>query len=217
VAATAAPKEPTLDVSGVESLFKLDKAKLWKGSVFPKTEGTNGLVSGSAAYWQMLKGLPDEAPKAWASLRDQLAGLNARAAWFAAKEGDVALRDAKREYGRRSPYQIPRIKGTYALHQLRLLLGNETFLKAMDAAFTANANRDVTAEELVASLSRAAGATWRPSWLRGSRRRDSPTRRSRPGRRRTATPGPCRSSSPSRARRTTSSGAWRSTLAGSAS
>jgi hypothetical protein len=156
-AATPAPKEPTLDVTGVESLFKLDKAKLWRGSVFPKTEGTNGLVSGSAAYWQMLKGLPDETPKAWTSLRDQLAGLNARAAYFAAKEGDVSIREAKREYSRRSPYQIPRIKGTYALHQLRLLLGNETFLKAMDAAFTANANRDVTAEQLVAALSNSAG------------------------------------------------------------
>ncbi len=156
-AAKPAPKEPTLDVTGVESLLKVDKAKLWKGSVFPKTEGTNGLVSGSAAYWQMLKGLPDEAPKAWTSLRDQLAGLNARAAYFAAKEGDVSIREAKREYGRRSPYQIPRIKGTYALHQLRLLLGSETFLKAMDAAFTANANRDVTAEQLVTALSKAAG------------------------------------------------------------
>ena len=144
-------------MTGVESLFKLDKARLWKGSVFPKTEATNGLVSGSAAYWQILKALPEDAPKAWPALRDQLAGLNARAAYFAAKEGDVSIREAKREYSRRSPYQIPRIKGTYALHQLRLLLGNETFLKAMDAAFTANANRDVTAEELVAALSKSAG------------------------------------------------------------
>ncbi len=155
--AAAAAKEPALDLAGVEDRFKLDKEKLWKGSVFPKTDGENGLISGSAAYWQILKALPDEAPKAFTSLRDQLAGLNARAAYFAAKEGDVSIREAKREYGRRSPYQIPRIKGTYALHQLRLLLGNETFLKAMDAAFTANANRDVTAEQLVAALSKGAG------------------------------------------------------------
>jgi hypothetical protein len=152
-----APKDPALDLTGVEGLLKLDKAKLWKGSVFPKTDAENGLVSGSAAYWQMLKGLPEEAPKAWTSLRDQLAGLNARAAYFAAKEGDVALKEARREYGRRSPYQIPRIKGTFALHQLRLLVGNETFLKAMDAAFTANAGRDVTTAEIVAALSKGSG------------------------------------------------------------
>ncbi len=156
-AATAAPKEPTLDLGAVEAFLKVDKARLWRGSVFPRTEGTNGFVSGSAAYWQVLKGLPEDAAKAHASLRDQLAGLNARVAYFAATEGDVAIRDAKREYGRRSPYQIPRIKGTFALHQLRLLLGNETFLAAMDAAFTANAGRDVTAAELVAALSKGAG------------------------------------------------------------
>ena len=38
-----------------------------------------------------------------------------------------------------------------------LLLGSETFLKAMDAAFTANAGRDATASELVAALSKGAG------------------------------------------------------------
>jgi hypothetical protein len=152
-----APKEAKLDVGAVEALLKIEKSKLWKGSVFPKTEGTNGLVSGSAAYWRMLEGLPEDAAKAHGSLRDQLASLNARAAYFAATEGDVAIREARREYGRRSPYQIPRIKGTFALHQLRLLLGNDSFLKAMDAAFTANSGRDVAAEEIVSALSKGAG------------------------------------------------------------
>jgi hypothetical protein len=153
----AAPKEPALDVTAIEERLAYDAAKLWKGSVFPATEGTNGLVSGAAAYWRLLKGLPKEPAKAIASVRDDLAGLNARAAWFAAKEGDVAIREATREYGRRSPYQIPRIKGTFALHQLRLLLGNEKFRAATDAAFTANAGREMSAEELVAALSKGAG------------------------------------------------------------
>ncbi len=152
-----APKEPALDVSSVEALLKPDRTKLWKGSVFPKTEGTNGLVSGSAAYWQILRGLPEDAAKAHATLRDQLASLNTRAAYLAAKEGDVAIREATREYGRRSPYQIPRIKGTFALHQLRLFVGNEKFFAAMNAAFTANSGREVTAGELVAALSKGAG------------------------------------------------------------
>ena len=155
--AADAPKEPALDVSAVAALLSPDKAKLWKGSVFPKTEGTNGLVSGAAAYWRILKALPDDPAKAFASVRDELSSLNARAAYFAAAEGDVAIREAAREYGRRSPYQIPRIKGTFALHQLRLLLGNEKFLAATDAAFTANAGREVTAAELVAALSKGAG------------------------------------------------------------
>ncbi|HQN07241.1 MAG TPA: C45 family autoproteolytic acyltransferase/hydrolase [Thermoanaerobaculia bacterium] len=166
--AAAAPKEPALDVTAVEERLAYDATKLWKGSVFPKTEGTNGLVSGAAAYWRLLKGLPKEPARAFASVRDELAGLNARAAWFAAKEGDVAIREATREYGRRSPYQIPRIKGTFALHQLRLLLGNERFRAATDAAFTANAGREVTAEELVATLSKGAGrdvASFLAPWI----------------------------------------------------
>lgn len=155
--AAPAPKEPSLDVTAVEERLKYDKARLWRGSVFPKTEGTNGLVSGAAAYWRILKGLPDDPAKAYASLRDELSPLNARAAYFAAKEGDVAIREATREYGRRSPYQIPRIKGTFALHQLRLLLGNERFRAATDAAFTANAGREASAAELLAALSKGAG------------------------------------------------------------
>ena len=155
--AAPAPKEPALDVTAVEERAKYDAAKLWKGSVFPATEGTNGLVSGAAAYWRILKGLPDDPAKAFGSLRDELAGLNARAAYFAAKEGDVAIRAATREYGRRSPYQIPRIKGTFALHQLRLLLGNEGFRAATHAAFTGNGGREVTAEGLVQALSKGAG------------------------------------------------------------
>ncbi|MCL4807247.1 MAG: hypothetical protein KJ062_05550 [Thermoanaerobaculia bacterium] len=153
----AAVKGPALDVTAVEERLKAPKARLWKGSVFPKTEAENGLLSGSAAYWRLLEGLPADPAKAFASLRDDLAALNARAAWFAAKEGDVAIREAKREYARRSPYQIPRIKGTFALHQLRLLLGNDVFFRAMDAAFTANAGRDVTTAQLVSALSKAAG------------------------------------------------------------
>jgi len=156
-APAAAPQEPALDVSAVAERLTYDRARLWKGSVFPKTDGTNGLVSGAAAYWRALRGLPEDPAKAFASLRDELAGLNARAAYFAAKEGDVAIREATREYGRRSPYQVPRIKGTFALHQLRLLLGNAAFAAAADAAFTANAGREVTAEELVAALSKGAG------------------------------------------------------------
>jgi hypothetical protein len=155
--AAAAAKDPALDTTAVEERLKFDKSRLWKGSVFPKTEGTNGLVSGAAAYWQLLKGLPADTGKAFTSLRDQLSMLNARAAYFAAKEGDVAIREATREYGRRSPYQIPRVKGTFAFHQLRLLLGNEAFRAATEAALTANAGRELAAAELVAALSKGAG------------------------------------------------------------
>ena len=200
-------------------LLKLDKAKLWKGSVFPKTEADE---RPRLRLGRLLADPEGRCPttRRRRSRRSATSSpaLNARAAYFAAKEGDVAIREAKREYGRRSPYQIPRIKGTFALHQLRLLLGNETFLKAMDAAFTANAGRDVTTAQLVAALSKAAGRDVAPFLAPVDRGEGLPRPEGRgdgrEGRRRLD--GDARRHA-GRARRTTSSGASRSTPAASAS
>ena len=160
----------------VEAAYAIDQDRLWRGTVGPKADGDAWLVSGGAAYWQILHGLPDDPGKARASLSDQLAALNARALYFAAREGDVAAKDARRAYDRYGLYQIPRIKGTFALHQLRLLLGNDRFRSAMDAAWSANAGKDVSTAEFVAALGRPPGATWGRSSRPGSSGRASPTR-----------------------------------------
>ena len=54
-------------------------------------------------------------------------------------------------------YQIPRIRGTYPLHQLRLVLGNEAFSGRWTPRSLRTRNRDVTTAQLVAALSGAAG------------------------------------------------------------
>ncbi len=159
-----APKgsREAVEAKDVESAWKVDRDRLWRGTVGPKGDADAWLVSGGAAYWQMLHGLPDDPQKARESLADQLAALNARALYFAAREGDVAAKDARRAYDRYGLYQIPRIKGTFALHQLRLLLGSEAFLAAMDAAWSANAGKDLSTAEFVAALGKASGRDLAP-------------------------------------------------------
>jgi len=61
-----------------------------------------------------------------------LAYLNSRLLYIQSREGTLAPVDAKEVYHQYKHYQIPRIKGTYLLHQLRLLLGNDAFSKIMN-------------------------------------------------------------------------------------
>ena len=74
-----------------------------------------------------------------------------------AHEPDLAAVKAERSYERYGPYQIPRIKGTFALHQLRLALGTETFLAAMRAAHERFGNRTVGTKAFLDALSAGAG------------------------------------------------------------
>jgi len=45
--------------------------------------------------------------------------------YVCSREGPLAPSRATRRYDGYKTYQIPRIRGTYLLHQLRLALGNE--------------------------------------------------------------------------------------------
>ncbi len=153
----ASPKAPSSELGDVAGRYRVDERRLWRGSVFPATDGDGWLVSGSAAYWQLLNGLPDEPGKAEESLRNDLAGLSARLQWVLSREPDVVPVAATRAYDRYGPYQIPRVKGTFALHQLRLRLGNERFLKVMDALHTRFAGKEVRTADFLELASEVAG------------------------------------------------------------
>lgn len=60
---------------------------------------------------------------------------------------------------RYAPYHLPRIKGTFARQQLRLLLGTEAFSKVMAEAHSRFAGREIDAASFVAL---AGGITRRP-------------------------------------------------------
>jgi len=104
----------------------------------------------------MLNDLPEKQEEVFKSLRDKLADLNHRLLYVLSREDDLAPVDAFRVYDRYGPYQIPRIKGTFALHQLRLLLGNDVFLKAMNAVHSQYAGKDISTDAFLSTLGRAA-------------------------------------------------------------
>lgn len=156
-AAEAEASEPKRDFSKVKDAFRYDGKLLWANTVFPSTDGENWFVSGSAAYWALLKSLPDTPEKAFEKQRDALGDLNARFLYVTSREGDLAPVAARTDYGRYRAYVVPRVKGTVLLHQLRLLLGNETFAKVMGAVHGRYANRNLTTEAFVRTASEAAG------------------------------------------------------------
>jgi hypothetical protein len=138
------PAAPKRDLARVKDAVRFDARLLWANTVFPATDADNWLTSGSAAYWKLLKDLPEGEDKAFEHQRDALAELNSRYLFITSREVDVAPVNVKTDYGRYGAYSVPRIKGTFALHQLRLLLGNADFSKAMGAVHARYANKDIT-------------------------------------------------------------------------
>ena len=63
--------------------------------------------------------------KAAKALGDALARQNVLLLATLAREEDLPAARAERSYTRYAPYRVARVKGTFALHQLRLQLGNE--------------------------------------------------------------------------------------------
>ncbi|MDQ1353089.1 MAG: hypothetical protein QG657_3395, partial [Acidobacteriota bacterium] len=76
--------------------------------------------------------LPGDANKAATQLSDQLAELDCQLLYSISCEGAIAPLQAQLYYDRYSHYKIPRIRGTFLLHQLRLKLGNQVFAKLMN-------------------------------------------------------------------------------------
>ncbi|MCP3102806.1 C45 family autoproteolytic acyltransferase/hydrolase [Myxococcus sp. K15C18031901] len=141
------PAAPKRDLAKVKEAVTFDAKLLWANTLFPASDAENWLVSGTSAYWKLLKDVAaheDKLDKAFEQQRDVLADLNDRYLFVSSREADVAPAAAKTDYGRYGTYLVPRIKGTFALHQLRLLLGNADFSKVMNAVHSRYANKDVT-------------------------------------------------------------------------
>jgi hypothetical protein len=148
---------PAPEVSGVKEAFTFDAKGLWTGTVLPTSDADNWFLSGSAAYWQQLKNLPAAPAKAFEVQGAALADLATRHLWLDAKEGAKAPATTATDYGRYGAYQIPRIRGVFALHQLRLHLGNAAFAKALRTAHGRFAGKAASTAELLKALSEGAG------------------------------------------------------------
>jgi len=162
------PQVPKAGLEEVEALYKLDRARLWKGSVFPATEADGAWVSGAAAYWQLLQAFGDDAAKNRSALQSALADLDARWHWVVSREGDLAPSAARVSLDSYAPYRIARIKGTFLFHQLRVWLGNDGFLAGMAALGRRVAGRDAGRADLVAAFAETTGKDVAPlvaQWL----------------------------------------------------
>jgi hypothetical protein len=124
-------EEAKLDLSGVEGRLGVEAKKLWQGTLFPASAADHWLASGTAGYWQILHDLPEKQDKAAPALGSALARQNLLLLATLAREEDLPAARAERSYTRYAPYRVARVKGTFALHQLRLALGDEPFLKLM--------------------------------------------------------------------------------------
>ncbi len=155
------PKNPDLktasiDIQAAKNVYTIDKRKLWQNTVFQSSGSENWLVSGSATYWQILQAFPEKEDEIVAYLDGQLGTLNNDYLHFTHQEGDLIPTRAATSYHRYIDYQVPRIKGTFLLHQLRMLLGNDKFLHLMDSIYTRFKNRTMTNPEFVKQAGRIA-------------------------------------------------------------
>jgi len=170
------PVPPTSErlLEDVKPLYTVEKRDLWLNTVYPASEGDNWFVSGTAAYWQMLNGLPQDLSAAAIQLRDQLTEINCRLLYTIDREGSVAPRAAERRYDKYGHYVIPRIRGTYALHQLRLLLGNDLFLKMMRGVHERFREKPMTTAVFLATAEQITGRSLRDELLPWLDRDDLP-------------------------------------------
>ncbi|MFV2072810.1 MAG: C45 family autoproteolytic acyltransferase/hydrolase [Thermoanaerobaculales bacterium] len=162
-------EEAELELGDLEDQFRISKKDLWRGTIEPASPAESWFVSATAAYWRMLDGLDDDDPVAAAEkLAEELAGIEARYLYTASREEELAAIDAHRAYDRYGPYLLPRIKGTFALHQLRLLLGNEVFFEVMTTVHDRFRGREMSTEEFLAVAEEVSGrglASFMGQWL----------------------------------------------------
>ena len=165
------PPVRVVDAGALGDAVRFPRSLLWSNTVYPAAERDNWFVSASAGYYRILEGMPEKPGAAAEYLRDQFAELDCRLAYTFSREETPAPLGATRVYDRYGPYQIPRIRGIFALHQLRLELGNERFSQAMKAVHAAFKERSMTTEQFVETVRNATGQDVRPvvmPWLERS-------------------------------------------------
>ena len=145
------------DTKAIASRYEFEREDLWRGSFYPANEADNWLVAGSAAYWQILRALPEKAAERPEALARALGGLRSRLAYLAAREGELAAVKGGVAYDRFAPGFVPRIKGVFALHQLRLLAGNPAFFAFMKSFHAGQRGQQVTTASFLAAASKALG------------------------------------------------------------
>ncbi len=150
-------KELDSDYKNIKDVITYSNRSLWFNTVFPASNKENWFISATASYWRILKYLPDTDKKAYKYLTDQLSKLDISLNYTINREGDLQVVSAKRKYDGYNNYQIPRIKGTYLLHQLRLNVGNKKFSKIMNAIHDKYKNKKISNSNIISIAENISG------------------------------------------------------------
>ena len=137
------------EIADVKDQFSYEEKKLWFNTVYPESEEVNWFVSGSTAYWDLLRHMPGNNEKAVEYVKEQLKDMNNRYLFVVKREGSMIPVEAEVVYDRYNNYIVPRVKGVYALHQLRLLLGNDTFSKAMNKIHDTYREKNISTSDVI--------------------------------------------------------------------
>jgi hypothetical protein len=160
--------------SDVKEIYSFDKKNLWKGTVYPASEKENWFVSATAGYYNLLKQTPSNPEAAFNYSRDEFSELNYRLLYVASKEGLISPSGAKTIYDKYNNYQVPRIKGTYLLHQLRLLMGNKSFADMMNEIHANFRERNITTDQFIIYAEKFSGQQLKEYILQWLNREDIP-------------------------------------------
>ncbi len=152
----AAAKRGT-DLSKVKEFYSFDKKKLWRKTVYSATPAENWFVSSTAGYWRILNYMPGSTKKAAQRMYETLGGMNASLLYVRDREAMVTPSKAKVVYDRYNHYRIPRVMGTYLLHQLRLKYGNNKFSKFMSSIHTKYAKKPVKNSQIISIAGKVLG------------------------------------------------------------
>ncbi|MEE4310302.1 MAG: C45 family autoproteolytic acyltransferase/hydrolase, partial [candidate division KSB1 bacterium] len=160
--------------SDVIDAYSFNERDLWFNTVYPASDAENWFISGTAAYWRILKNMPEDDEEILSHFSDEFAALNCRYLYTTNREGTLTPVNARRMYDRYNHYQVPRIKGTYLLHQLRLLLGNDTFSGVMNEVHDKYREKEMRTSDFMKIVERISGEDRRDFISQWLKREDVP-------------------------------------------
>jgi len=156
-AALSGPTEEKVRLFEASEIYGFNKRNLWINTVYPSSEAENWFVSATAAYWQYLKNMPAGDNELIKYSSDYFSELNCRYIYPVNREGTLKPADAKRIYTKYNNYQLPRIKGTYLLHQMRLYLNNEVFSQIMNKVHNTYREKEMTNDNFISAAEEVSG------------------------------------------------------------
>lgn len=145
------------EVNEIDEYLSFSNDLLWQNTIFPLSEKENWLISGTSGYWHLLNNLPKDKNRAIKYLTDEMSELNCRLLYTESREGKLKPIDTKTVYNETKHFYIPKVRGTYLLHQLRLYLGNELFSKMMNNIHNEYNSKNISTDNFIKLAEKSTG------------------------------------------------------------